>query len=81
MNMDEGITKVAAASSSSCCSLSNAPVPTTRQKASDFSAAVAPIAVLGIAWKLPRTKEQRPAEIEQDFSPPPLQSLLCTFLI
>ena len=81
MNMDESIPKVAAAPNSSCCSLSNAPVPATRQKMSEPSLAAVPILVLDMSWKLPRIKEQRPTQIEQALSPPPLQSLFCTFLI
>lgn len=81
MNMDESIPKVAAAPNAPCCSLSNAPVPATRQKMSDLSLTAVPNVVLGIEWKLPRTKEQQPTQIEQALSPPPLQSVLCTFLI
>jgi len=81
MNMDESIPKVAAAPNASCCSLSNAPLSATRQKMSELSLAAFPIVVLGSEWKLLRTKEQRPTQIEQALSPPPLQSVLCTFLI
>src|SRR5215467_3165882 len=81
MNMDESIPKVAAAPNASCCSLSNAPVPATRQKMSGLSLAAVSIVSLGIEWKLVRAKEQRPTQIEQALSPPPQQSVLCTFLI
>jgi hypothetical protein len=81
MNMDEGITEVAAAPNGSCCSLTNAPVPATRHKAFEFSVATGPIVVLDAASKVPHTKHQRPVQIEHTLSPPPLQALLCTFLI
>src|SRR5215467_3216145 len=81
MKMDDSIPKVVPAPDASCCSLSNASVPATRQKASELSLAAVPVVVLGIEWNLPRTREQRPTRIEQALSPPPLQSFLCTFLI
>ena len=81
MNMDDGNAKVAAAPDGSCCSLSNAPVPATLQKASGLSVPATSIVLLDTVSNIPRANEQRRAEIEQALSPPPLQSLLCTFLI
>ena len=80
MNAEEGTTQLAAAPDASCCSLSNAPVPAV-QKASEFSAAASLVVVLEISQELPRSVEQRPTQLEQAFSPPGLQSFLCTFLI
>lgn len=82
MNMDEGTAKVAAAPNGSCCSLSNAPVPATLHKAFELSVAMPSMVVLGVVSNIPRATELRQAEIERAaVSPPPLQSLLCTFLV
>jgi hypothetical protein len=72
--------KIGAAPDGSCCSLSNAPVPTTGQRAS-LSTAAGPVVVLDATWKVPSTAQHRPVQIK--YSPPsfPLQSLLCKFLI
>lgn len=81
MNMDEGAAKVAAAPNGSCCSLSDVPTPATQEKAFELSVAAAPVVVLDIVRKVPGAPEQQPEQVEQALAPPPLQSLLCTFLI
>jgi len=83
MNMDDGGgTKVTAAQDTSCCSLANAPVSTRGQKAPDrVSLAVSALVVLRASLNLPVLEQHKVVEIEQDISPPPLQPLLCTFLI
>jgi fermentation-respiration switch protein FrsA (DUF1100 family) len=80
MNMDESGTQLVAASVTSCCFISRAPIPQLQFKASDLSL-TAPIAVLDPTHDTPRIQRLLPVLIVQDLSPPTLQSLLCTFLI
>jgi hypothetical protein len=79
MKMDETGTQLVAASDTSCCFTSQAPVP-LQYKASDLSLA-APIAVLNPTSDTPHVQRSVPSRIVQDLSPPSLQSLLCIFLI
>jgi hypothetical protein len=81
MNMDANSARLLAASDSSCCFISDASLPGSRYTASDPIAAAAPTVVadpLGYAPRIRRIPTPHPA---RDSSPPPLQSLLCTFLI
>ena len=80
MNMDESGTRLVAASDASCCLISKAPIPQLQYKASDLSLAT-PVVVIDPTADAPRSQPLLPAEIVQDLSPPPLRSLLCTFLI
>jgi hypothetical protein len=80
MNMDESGKQLIAASDTSCCFISKAPIPQLQYKASDLSLA-APIAVLDPTGDAPRIQFLLPVLTVQDLSPPSLQSLLCTFLI
>jgi hypothetical protein len=80
MNMDESGIQLIAASDTSCCFISKAPIPQLQYKACDLSLA-APIAVLDPTGDTPRIQLLPPVLMVQDPSPPSLQSLLCTFLI
>jgi hypothetical protein len=80
MNMNEIGTQLVAASDTSCCVVSNAPVPQLQYKASNLSLA-APVAVLDVTGDTPRIQHLPLVLIVQDVSPPSVQSLLCTFLI
>lgn len=80
MNMDESGTQLVAASDTSCCVVSKAPIPQLQYKATDLSLARV-IAVLDLAGVTPRVQRLAPVLIGQNLSPPTLQSLLCTFLI
>jgi hypothetical protein len=80
MNMDESGIQIVAASDTSCCNVSRAPIPQFQSKATDLFLA-ARIEVLDPTGDTPRIQQLPPALIVQDVSPPPLQSLLCTFLI
>jgi hypothetical protein len=80
MNMDESGTQLAPASDPSCCFISPAPIPQSQYKASGLSLA-APIAVLDQPGDTPRVEVLPPFLVVKYLSPPPLQSLLCTFLI
>jgi hypothetical protein len=80
MNMDESGIQLVAASDTSCCIVSRAPIPQFQSKATDLSLA-ARIEVLDPTGDTRRIQQLPPALIVQDVSPPSLQSLLCTFLI
>jgi len=80
MNMDESGTQLVAASDTSCCFVSKAPIPQLQYKASDLSL-TASTAVLDPTGDTPRIQRLLPVLIAQDISPPTIQSLLCTFLI
>ena len=80
MNMsDDGIRLIAP--SASCCNLSNAPVATRQQKAPGIALITPPAVILTSTQILSPNEERHLADFEYDSSPPPLQSLLCTFLI
>jgi hypothetical protein len=80
MNMDESAIQLVVASDTSCCIVSSAPIPQFQSKATDLSLA-ARIEVLDSTGDTPRIQQLPPALIVQDVLSPPLQSLLCTFLI
>ena len=80
MNMDESGTQLVSAPGTSCCSISQAPIPQSQFKGTDLSLA-ARIEVLDPIGDTPRIQQLPPALIVQDVSPPSVQSLLCTFLI
>lgn len=70
-----------AKSSKSCCTISQAPLPEAQTWAGSFAVA-APLtfAPSAVAATRPAESAWFP-EIARDSSPPPLQSVLCTFLI
>src|SRR6266567_5030233 len=80
MNMDESGTQLVPVSDTSCCSVSQAPIPQSQFKGSDLSLA-APIAVLNPTGDTPRIQRLLPVLLVRDLSPPRLQSFLCIFLI
>ncbi len=81
MNMDAGGTQVFAAPDTSCCFVSKAPPPESQYQASDLSLTSTPRAVPDPMGEIPRVPHILPVVLVQNLSPPPLQSLLCTFLI
>ena len=80
MNMGESGTQLIPAPDTSCCSISQAPISQSQFKGSDLSLA-APVTVLDAMGDVPFVRPMRAVAVVQDLSPPPLQSLLCTFLI
>ena len=81
MNMDESGAKFAAGPDTSCCYISNAPLPESQYVAPELSLTATPAVVSDATRDLPRLQGVRLADVAQNLSPPPLQSLLCTFLI
>jgi hypothetical protein len=80
MNMDESGTQLVPAPDTSCCSISQAPISQSQFKGSDLSLAV-PVTVLDPTGDAPFIRPLQHVAIVQYLSPPPLQSLLCIFLI
>src|SRR5713101_1735861 len=81
MNMDEGETRAVASAGTSCCYVSQAPLPESQYKAYGLSLTAIPSVIRGALLEPPAAGNQGPAVVVQDPSPPPLQSFLCTFLI
>ena len=67
--------------SKSCCVISEAPLPEAQTWAGSFSVATAPALASSIAVARQSVESVWFPEVKQDLSPPPLQSVLCTFLI
>lgn len=68
-------------SSKSCCSISQAPAPETQTSAESFEVAAPPALTPSVVVARPPVESVWSPDIAQDSYPPPLQSLLCTFLI
>ena len=81
MNIDSRGPQFDSMPDTSCCHITKAPLPASQFEASDLSflPALAPvpdsIAALAVA------DNDYPPVVLQDISPPPIQPLLCTFLI
>jgi hypothetical protein len=80
MNMGDDGPPVVIALDQSCCFVSQAPLSESRFEASALSL-VTPLAVSVPTETAPRVHQMPSVLLLQDLSPPPLQSLLCTFLI
>ena len=80
MNMGDNGTSLTAPNGP-CCSLDNAPVAARQHQFSQPSLTTSAVVMVSSAWMLPRIERTWPTEIERYISPPPLESLLCTFLI
>lgn len=81
MNMDECAAQSVAALNSSCCVASNAHSPESWLQPSDSSPLPVPALASALVCDVPRIAQPASVVPVQDPSPPPLQSLLCTFLI
>jgi hypothetical protein len=78
MNVPSGPT--VAASSASCCVISQAPLPESRNEASKLTLHEDLGSPQAVVVKT-HSSQVGPPDVPQIFSPPPLRSLLCTFLI
>ena len=67
--------------SKTCCVISEAPLPEAQTWAGSFSVAAPPTAALSAMVATQPVERRWPRDVVQDLSPPPLRSLLCTFLI
>jgi len=80
MDMGESSTHLAAGSTTSCCSISKTPSAQLPSRATNFSATPR-ISAFDATGDAPRSYGVPSVFPLGDPSPPPLQSLLCTFLI
>lgn len=67
--------------SKSCCGISRAPFAEAQTWAGSFAVAAVPPVASGIILTKQPFQSARSLDIAVDSSPPPLQSLLCSFLI
>jgi hypothetical protein len=76
---ESGVT--VSAGNKTCCVASQAPAPEAQTWAGSFAVAAPPALTSGVLVPAQSAESKWSSEVEQDSSPPPLQSLLCTFLI
>jgi hypothetical protein len=69
------------AGAKTCCVVSEAPAPEARTWTGSFAVATPPVLTSRVVVAAQPVDSAWSHEIEQDSSPPPLQSLLCTLLI
>jgi hypothetical protein len=81
MDMESDGAKLSPTPDTSCCSVSNAPIPVSQQKANGIALSSSPAIIVESMSVIPRCEREAGIEFSEDYSPPPLQSLLCTFLI
>jgi hypothetical protein len=81
MEMDQSNGPSVAASSKACCLISEAPLPEAQYSSGNLSLAATPLIEYQAIREIPRTGNTQLGLLLQDLSPPPLQSVLCTFLI
>jgi hypothetical protein len=81
MSMDECAAQSGVSLNSSCCVASNAHSPESWLQPSDTSPLLAPALASSLVCDVPRIARLAPVVPVQSAAPPPLQSLLCTFLI
>lgn len=67
--------------SKTCCVISEAPVPEAQSNAGQLQVTAGSALDANSAPVIVRLESKQPVEALQDFSSPPLQPLLCTFLI
>jgi hypothetical protein len=67
-------------SSKSCCAISDAPAPEAQTWAGSFAVDALPASTSGAVVPTQPVERAWSPQIARDSSPPPLQSLLCTFL-
>ncbi len=81
MNQGEGPSVEVSPESKTCCAISEAPLPEAQTWTGSFAVAAAPALAASVVVATQPLESAWSADIALDSSPPPLQSLLCTFLI
>jgi hypothetical protein len=81
MEMAETAVSSVAQQDASCCTITQAPLPEAQSVASGVSLGAVTSLSLGFPGSLSPAQGAPRSEVVPDLSPPPLQSLLCTFLI
>ena len=81
MDMGEHAAQSMTAGSTSCCVVSQAPLPESKTEASKTTVKLELAATLTSVTNAEIPQNVHPRSVPQKPSPPPLRSLLCTFLI
>jgi hypothetical protein len=81
MGMEQAERLSVSPGSKTCCVLSEAPLPEAQSNAGELQATAGSALDASSAPLIVRHGSKQPVEALQDFSSPPLQTLLCTFLI
>ena len=81
MDMGEHTAPTVASPNNSCCAISQAPLPESKTEVSKTSVKLELAAALTSATDVAHSGQVRPRSVPQELSPPPLRSLICTFLI
>ncbi len=81
MDMGEHAAQSITTRSASCCSVSQAPLPESKTEVSKTTVKLELAAALTSAINVANSENVHPRSVPQELSPPPLRSLLCTFLI
>jgi len=79
--MGENSAQSITTSDTSCCAVSQAPLPQSKIEVSKTTVKLELAATLTSVTKVENPENVRPWSAPQKLSPPPLRSLLCTFLI
>jgi len=79
--MDQPDGPSVSAASKACCVISEAPLPEVQSSAGNLPVMAGSALDSSAAPEIVRPEDTRPLDKPQDFSSPPLQPLLCTFLI
>jgi hypothetical protein len=81
MDMGEHPASAVAPRSSFCCVISQAPLPESKTEVSKTTVKLELAAALTLGTDVVHSEKLSPPSVPQELSPPPLRSLLCTFLI
>jgi hypothetical protein len=83
MDMHQSGSQLDSVPDTSCCHIAKAPLPESQFEASDLTLLPAPTSAvaLDLVAESASAEKEHLADVVQDISPPPLQPLLCTFLI
>jgi len=81
MGMDQAEGPSVSASSKTCCALSKAPLPDAQSGSAGMALATALASASNVFVAIPVVQSTWSHDLLPDLSPPPLQPLLCTFLI
>lgn len=81
MDMGEHPAATVTSRSNSCCAVPQAPLPESKTELSKTVVKLELAAALTSATYVAKSEHLRTPSVPQELSPPPLRSLLCTFLI
>jgi hypothetical protein len=81
MSMDVHTAQAMGAADTSCCAISQVPLPESKSELSRATVQKMATTTLMVSIGLAYSENDVFADVSQDLSPPSLQSFLCTFLI